>query len=90
MRRRTGAAAAIAAGLFATGAAAAQQSPSPWLPLPRPADTGKTVIYDPQYVAKADSDRLSGCTPVLRCRLQLLGVIQNNGSVELRATAFRW
>jgi hypothetical protein len=83
-------AAALAAALFAAGPAAAQQSPAPWLPLPRPTDTGKPVIYDPQYVAKAESDRVSGCTPLLQCRLQLLGVIQNNGSVELRATAFKW
>jgi hypothetical protein len=84
------AAAAIATALFTTGPTAAQQLPSPWLPLPRPTDTGKPVIDDPQYVAKAEADRLSGCAPLLQCRFQLLGVIQNNGSVELRATAFKW
>lgn len=83
-------AAALAAALLSAVSAAAQQSPAPWLSPPHPTDTGKPVIYDPQYVAKAESDRLSGCTPLLQCRLQLLGVIQNNGSVELRGTAFKW
>jgi hypothetical protein len=46
------------------------------------------VIYDPQFVAKGNND--SGCAPSLPCRLQLLGVIQNNGAVELRAKAFTW
>jgi hypothetical protein len=26
----------------------------------------------------------------LQCRFRLLGVIQNNGAVELQATAFKW
>ena len=55
---------------------------------PHPTDTGKPVIYDPQFVAKSDDD--SGCTTGLPCRLRLFGVIQNNGAVELRATAFTW
>ena len=55
---------------------------------PHPTDTGKPVIYDPQFVAKGDSER--GCAASLPCRLQLLGVIQNNGAVELRAKAFTW
>ena len=55
---------------------------------PHPTDAGKPVIYDPQFVAKGDSER--GCAPSLPCRLQLLGVIQNNGAVELRAKAFAW
>lgn len=70
--------------------AAAQPPTAAWLPLPGPADRGKPVIYDPQFAAKADRVRLSGCTALLHCRLQLLGVIQNNGAVELRATAFKW
>jgi len=60
------------------------------LSLPRPADTGKPIIYDPQFVTKADNDRISGCTPGSSCRLQVLGVIQNNGAVELRVSAFSW
>jgi hypothetical protein len=55
---------------------------------PHPTDTGKPVIYDPLFVAKGDNDR--GCAPSLPCRLQLLGVVQNNGAVELRAKAFTW
>ena len=31
-----------------------------------------------------------GCAPGSQCRWQLLGVIQNNGAVELRATALTW
>jgi len=91
----------LAVGLFAAAAcalpAAAQQAASPaeflggllaLAPPPHPTDTGKPVIYDPQFVAKSDNDR--DCSPGFSCRLQLLGVIQNNGAVELRATAFTW
>ena len=53
-----------------------------------PTDAGKPVIYDPPFAAKSDDD--SGCAPGFSCRLRLLGVIQNNGAVELRATAFTW
>ena len=84
------AAGALTAALFLALSASAQQLPSPWTALPHPTDAGKPVIFDPQYLAKSESDRLSGCTPPLQCRLQLLGVIQNNGSVELRATALKW
>ena len=70
--------------------AAAQETPPGWLSLPRPADSGKAIIYDPQFAAKGEKDSRSGCTPGLQCRLRLLGVIQNNGAVELRATAFTW
>jgi hypothetical protein len=92
-------AAALVAAIAAALPAAAQQTISaadflplsaPRLSLPRPADSGKPIIYDPQFVAKGDHDRFSGCTPGLQCRVQLLGVIQNNGAVELRATAFTW
>jgi hypothetical protein len=83
------AAAAIAA-FAAVMPVAAQQAPAPWVALPYPTDSGKPAIYDPQFVAKAESDLHSGCTPGLQCRLRLLGVIQNNGAVELRATAFTW
>jgi hypothetical protein len=55
---------------------------------PYPTDAGKPVIYDPQFVAKSDDDQV--CAPAFSCRLRLLGVIQNNGVVELRATAFTW
>src|SRR5437667_6224896 len=40
--------------------AGAQQPPTPWLSLPRPADSGKAIIYDPQLAAKADQEALSG------------------------------
>jgi len=53
-----------------------------------PTDAGKPIIYDPQFVAKSSDDK--GCAPGFSCRLRLLGVIQNNGAVELRATAFTW
>jgi hypothetical protein len=55
---------------------------------PHPTDAGKPVIYDPQFAAKSDDKR--GCALGLSCRLRLLGVIQNNGAVELRARAFTW
>jgi len=55
---------------------------------PYPTDAGKPVIYDPPFVAKSDDDQ--GCAPGFSCRPRLLGVIQNNGVVELRATAFTW
>ena len=55
---------------------------------PYPTDAGKPVIYGPQFIAKSDEDK--GCAPGFSCRLRLLGVIQNNGALELRATAFTW
>jgi hypothetical protein len=84
-------AAVLAAAIAAAPPAAAQQASNPWLPLPRPADRGKAVIYSPEFLAKEDYDRTHGCsTPGLQCRFRLLGVIENNGAVELRATAFTW
>lgn len=82
--------AAVIGVLAAAMPALAQQAPAPldWPPYPTAA--GKPLIYDPQFAAKADKDPQFGCTPGLQCRLRLLGVIQNNGAVELRATAFRW
>jgi hypothetical protein len=82
--------AVLVAAIAATSPASAQQPSTPWLSLPRPTDTGKPIIYDPQFVAKAERDGMSGCVPRLQCRFRLLGVVQNNGSVELRATAFTW
>jgi len=72
--------------------AAAQQAvgaaPAPLALPPFPTDAGKPVIYGSQFIAKSDGDK--GCAPGFSCRLRLLGVIQNNGAVELRATAFTW
>jgi hypothetical protein len=89
MRHRSPVAALVAL-LASALPSAAQQATDSWVSLPRPVDTGKPVIYDPQFVAKADNDRRLGCSPGLQCRFQLLGVIQNHGVVELRATAFAW
>jgi hypothetical protein len=83
-------AAVVATAIAAAMPAAAQQASTPWLPLPRPADRGKPVIYDPQLVGTTEKDRLYGCSPGLQCRFRVLGVIENNGSVELRVTAFTW
>jgi hypothetical protein len=70
--------------------AAAQQPTAEWVPLPRPPESGKTAIYDPQFAAKAEDDRHQDCSPGLQCRLQLRGVIARYGGVVLRATAFSW
>lgn len=93
MTRRWSAAAVLASAAVFALPAAAQQSvgggPAPLtLLLPHPTDAGKPLIYDPQFVAKSDDEK--GCAPGFSCRLRLLGVIQNNGVVELRATAFTW
>ena len=85
-----GALAAALMAVFAALPAAAQQLPAPWAPLPHPTESGKPVIFDPQFAAKAENDRRLGCAPGSQCRWQLLGVIQNNGAVELRATALTW
>ena len=90
-RRWPSAAALFAAAAFAVPAAA--QQPGGGGPVlltlpPYPTDAGKPVIYSPQFIAKSDEDK--GCAPGFSCRLRLLGVIQNNGAVELRATAFTW
>ena len=55
---------------------------------PHPTDAGKPIIYGPEFAEKSNDDR--GCAPGFSCRLRLFGVIQNNGAVELRATAFTW
>jgi len=78
------------AAAVATVPAAAQQAPAQWTALPHPTDSGKPVIFDPQYAAKAENDRRLGCASGSQCRWQLLGVIQNNGAIELRATAWMW
>lgn len=83
-------AAAVVAALVAVTSAAAQQAPSEWTALPHPTDTGKPPIFDPQFARKADEDMASGCAASSQCRFRLLGVIQNNGAVELQATAFKW
>lgn len=83
-------AAVVVAALTAVTPATAQQALKEWTALPHPTDTGKPPIYDPQIVRKADQDQQSGCAAGLQCRFRLLGVIQNNGAVELQATAFKW
>ena len=91
MKRRWSAAAVLAAAVFALPAAGQQAvggGPATLALPPYPTDAGKPVIYDPPFVTKSDDDK--GCAPGFSCRLRLLGVIQNNGVVELRATAFTW
>jgi hypothetical protein len=91
VRRWFEAAALIAAAIWALPAAAQQAVSAGQMTLtlpPHPTDTGKPVIYSPPFAAKSDDD--TGCAPGFSCRLRLLGVIQNNGAVELRGTAFTW
>jgi len=91
MRRWSWAVAMLAAGASAVPARAQQAAgdgPATLTLPPHPTDAGKPVIYDPPFVAKSDAER--DCSPGFSCRLRLLGVIQNNGAVELRATAFTW
>jgi hypothetical protein len=84
------AAALLAAGVGSAAPSAAQQAQLPSLALRYPTDSGKPMIFDPPTLTKQENDRLSGCAPGLQCRFRLLGVIQNNGAVELRGTAFTW
>jgi hypothetical protein len=79
---------AVAGALPATAQQAAGGGPASLALPPYPTDAGKPVIFGSQFIAKSDEDR--GCAPGFSCRLRLLGVIQNNGAVELRATAFTW
>jgi hypothetical protein len=88
--RGLGTAAALAAALNCVAPVAAQQTPALWLPLPAPTERGNAIIYDPQYLAKAESDRRRDCATEALCRLQLLGVLEHNGAVVLRATALTW
>jgi hypothetical protein len=91
MTRRWSAAAVLAVAVFALPAAGQQAvggGPATLALPPYPTDAGKPVIYDPQFAVKSDDEK--GCAPGFSCRLRLLGVIQNNGVVELRATAFTW
>ena len=62
--------------VFAALPALAQQL---WAPLPHPTESGKPVIFDPQFAAKAENNRHLGCAPGSQCRWQLLGVIQTMG-----------
>ena len=82
----------VAAAAVGVLPAAAQQAngggPATLALPPHPTDAGKPVIYDPPFAARLDDDR--DCAPGFSCRLRLLGVIQNNGVIELRATAFTW
>jgi hypothetical protein len=80
--------AAISCALCAQAQQAVGGGPATVTLPPYPTDAGKPVIYDPPFVAKSDDDK--SCAPGFSCRLRLLGVIQNNGVVELRATAFTW
>ena len=80
--------AAMAWALPATAQQAVGGGPAPLTLPPYPTDAGKPVIFSPQFIAKSDEDK--GCAPGFSCRLRLLGVIQNNGALELRATAFTW
>ena len=85
--------AALLAAAVAWALPAAAQHPGGGGPVlltlpPYPTDAGKPVIYGPKFIAKSDEDK--GRAPGFSCRLRLLGVIQNNGAVELRATAFTW
>ena len=91
MRHRFEAAALVAAAIWVLPAEAQQAAgggPTTLTLPPHPTDAGKPVIYDPQFVTKSEDD--SGCAAGRLCRLRLYGVIQNNGAVELRATAFSW
>ena len=81
---------AFVATLVAVIAAVPAVAQQLWAPLPYPTESGKPVIFDPQFAAKAENDRRLGCATGSQCRWQLLGVIQNNGAVELRATALTW
>ena len=89
-RRATAAllAAAMAGALPATAQQAVGGGPVLLTPPPYPTDAGKPLIYGSQFIAKSEEDR--SCAPGFSCRLRLFGVIQNNGAVELRATAFTW
>ena len=91
MRHRFEAAALVAAANWVLPAEAQQAAvggPTTLTLPPHPTDAGKPVIYDPQFVAKSDEN--GGCAPGFSGQLRLFGVIQNNGAVELRATAFTW
>ena len=91
MRRWCSAVTLLAVAAWAMPAAAQQAvgaAPAPLALPPFPTDAGKPVIYGSQFIAKSDGDK--GGAPGFSCRLRLLGVIQNNGAVELRATAFTW
>ena len=79
---------AVAGAVPATAQQAGGGGPVLLTPPPYPTEAGKPVIFGPGFIAKSDEDK--GCAPGFSCRLRLLGVIQNNGVVELRATAFTW
>jgi hypothetical protein len=80
--------AAAARVLLAAAQQAAGEGPAMLTLPPHPTDAGKPLIYDPPFAAKSEDEK--GCAPGFSCRLRLFGVIQNNGAVELRATAFTW
>ena len=89
-RRATAAllAAAMAGALPATAQQAVGGGPVLLTPPPYPTAAGKPLIHGSPFIVKSEEDR--SCAPGFSCRLRLFGVIQNNGAVELRATAFTW
>ncbi len=84
------AAAVLAASIGSAPLSVAQQGPGPWTALPYPTVSGKPVVFDRQTLTKEENEGVGGCASGSQCRFRLLGVIQNNGAVELRATAFTW
>jgi hypothetical protein len=89
----------IAAGLLLAAAAAGpaggqQTTPDPGSELlhlmPRPAETGKPLIFDRYSIRGAGSGAAAGCAAFMSCRVRLLGVIEKNGAVMLRGQAFSW
>ncbi len=84
------------AALACASPGAAQQAPisdcadQRCLWLPRPADTGKPIVFDAPARAIADGTKPIPCGLALACRLEVIGKLERNGAVELRATAFTW
>ncbi len=92
LARRLPAALVVLAALAGARPADAQQAmpdagPRALYLLPRPAETGKPLVSD-RYVLATGAR--GGCELLLSCRVQLLGVIEKNGAVMLRGTAFSW
>jgi len=68
--------AAALVAMLASLPAGAQQL---WAPLPHPTDSGKPVIFDPAFTAKAENDRRLGCAPECSADGSYLASYQTKG-----------
>ena len=88
-------AATVGLAMMAAGPAIAGQAGNavdlsgPAVGLPRPADSGKPMLWIEPPVG-GGLNETERCLPALPCGSRLLGEVRKNGAVEMRVPALRW